>query len=168
VSVIAGAVPTVPGEERSPAGVIHVVDPSPLNWLWITFNTMEEPVRAAPDGRLVPALAAAMRWLDGSTLELELRQDVRFQDGAPFTGGSVVRNWFEMIRWAAPHPPGTWLNFPWGTRLEPVNDQVVRLCFPCPDGLAPYKLRAFHQASLAFWRELGFGYTRTGSGEGHW
>lgn len=29
------------------AGTLHVVDPSPLNWLFITWNTMEEPIRGA-------------------------------------------------------------------------------------------------------------------------
>jgi hypothetical protein len=31
--------------QRTPVGTIHVVDPNPLNWLFITWNTMEEPVR---------------------------------------------------------------------------------------------------------------------------
>jgi hypothetical protein len=29
----------------APIGTVHVVDPHPLNWLFITWNTMEEPVR---------------------------------------------------------------------------------------------------------------------------
>lgn len=28
-----------------PAGTIHVVDPHPLNWLFLTWNTTEQPVR---------------------------------------------------------------------------------------------------------------------------
>ena len=28
-----------------PVGTVHVIDPSPLNWLFITWNTMEEPIR---------------------------------------------------------------------------------------------------------------------------
>jgi hypothetical protein len=34
----------------APVGTIHVVDPSPLNWLYITWNTMEEPIRMDEDG----------------------------------------------------------------------------------------------------------------------
>lgn len=46
---------------RAPAGTIHVVDPSPLNWLFITWNTMEEPIRVDQDGRVVPALSKDAR-----------------------------------------------------------------------------------------------------------
>lgn len=34
-----------------PAGTIHVVDPAPLNWLWVTYNTVEELVRVTPRGK---------------------------------------------------------------------------------------------------------------------
>ena len=35
------------------AGTLLVVDPSPLNWLFITWNTMEEPIRVDEDGHVV-------------------------------------------------------------------------------------------------------------------
>ncbi len=28
------------GRSREPIGTVHVVDPSPLNWLYITYNTV--------------------------------------------------------------------------------------------------------------------------------
>ena len=31
-----------------------MVDPSPLNWLWITCNTVEELVRVTPQGKGLP------------------------------------------------------------------------------------------------------------------
>lgn len=40
---------------RAPAGTLHVVDPHPLNWLFITWNTMEEPVRTDERGHIVGA-----------------------------------------------------------------------------------------------------------------
>ncbi len=43
------------GERAEPAGVVHVVDPSPMNWLWITYNTVEELVRVSPNGLVQPA-----------------------------------------------------------------------------------------------------------------
>ena len=64
-----------------PVGTVHVVDPSPLNWLFITWNTMEEPIRIDEAGRVVYSLAESSEWLDERTLELELRRGVRFQDG---------------------------------------------------------------------------------------
>ncbi len=69
----------------APVGTINVVDPSPLNWLFITWNTMEEPIRIDEDGRTVFALAESADWPDEKTLELTLRKGVRFQDGEPFT-----------------------------------------------------------------------------------
>jgi hypothetical protein len=40
---------------HTPVGTINVVDPHPLNWLYITWNTMEEPVRTDEWGNIVGA-----------------------------------------------------------------------------------------------------------------
>lgn len=40
-----------PGD--APVGEVRVVDPHPLNWLYITWNTMEEPVRTDEDRKSV-------------------------------------------------------------------------------------------------------------------
>lgn len=156
------------GRALEPTGTIHVVDPSPLNWLFITWNTMEEPIRVDQDGNVVHALASDSRWIDDTTLELDLRQGVRFQDGEPFTAHSLKRNFEEMQRWSAPHPPGTWMNFPPETVCEAVDDHTVRFTLPAADGLALGKFRGFHIASSRFWDETGFGYEKIGTGEGHW
>lgn len=148
--------------------MVTVVDPSPLNWLTITFNTMLEPVRASPDGGVVPSLAKAIRWLTDRTLEIELRSGVLFHDRTPLTAQNIAVNFEQMQRWAAPHPPGTWLNLPVGTTCEVVDGLTVRFHFPAPDGLAPVKMRGFHIGSPRFWQRLGFGYARFGTGEGRW
>jgi ABC-type transport system substrate-binding protein len=153
---------------RASVGTIHIVDPSPLNWLFITWNTMEEPIRVDEDGRIAFALAIGAQWLDDHTLALMLRQGVRFQDGEPFTAHNIKQNFDEMQRWTAPHPPGTWLNFPPESDCEVVDDHTVHFHFPGPDGLAVGKMRGFHIASSAFWAQHGFGYRKIGSGEGHW
>jgi ABC-type transport system substrate-binding protein len=153
---------------RTPVGTLHVVDPSPLNWLFITWNTMEEPIRVDEQGQVVPALATDARWIAESTLELDLREGVRFQDGEPFDAAVFQQAFEETQRWAAPHPPGTWLNFHPDSTCEIVGDHRVQVRFPEPDGLALGKMRGFHIPSPAFWREVGFGYAKEGSGEGHW
>jgi ABC-type transport system substrate-binding protein len=153
---------------RLPVGAIHVVDPSPLNWLFILFNTMEEPIRADHEGHITPSLATDARWLDDHTLELKLRRGVYFHNLQPFTAQNVQQNFTELQRWIAPHPPGTWLNHPNQTVLEIVDDYTVRFRFPKPEGLALGKMRAFHQANPLFWNQLGFGYVKLGTGEGHW
>jgi len=48
------------------------------------------------------------------------------------------------------------------------NDHTVRFHLPEVDGLVLGKLRATHIMNSRFWRDLGFGYDRQHSGEGHW
>jgi hypothetical protein len=72
-----------------------------------------------------------------------------------------------MQSWAA-KARGTWLNFPEISNGEAVDAQTIRFRFPGKEGLALGKMRGFHIASSAFWRETGFGYQKFGSGEGHW
>ena len=153
---------------REPAGTIRVVDPSPLNWLWITYATVEELVRVTRQGKVRPAAMRWYRWVDDRTLEVHLRRGERFPDGEPLTAHGVRRAWEEVARWRAPHPPGTQFNLDQRTRLEVTGERTVRLHLPEPDGLALGKLRAMHLMSTAFWNGPGFGYERQGRGEGHW
>lgn len=155
-------------ETGEPVGTVHVVDPSPLNWLYITYNTVEELVRAAPDGTVEPAAMGGYRWTDDRTLEVDVREGNRFPDGEPLTAHSVKRAFDEVMRWAAPHPPGTQFNLLPGTSTEVTGEHSLRFRFPEPDGLALGKLRAMHVMSTRFWDGIGFGYERQGSGEGHW
>lgn len=149
-------------------GTIFVVDPSPLNWLYILFNTMEEVIRTDRLGKIVPSLAESNRWIDERTLEIVLRKDVRFHDGEYFSADTVKLNFRQTKRWIAPHPPGTWLNLANETKLEIVDFYTIRFHFPKPDGLAVAKMRAQHNANHLFWKHIGFGYAKNGSGEGHW
>jgi ABC-type transport system substrate-binding protein len=153
---------------RTPVGTIHVVDPHPLNWLYLTWNTMEEPVRTDARGHLVGAAMEASQWVDDTTLEVRMRRGVRFQDGEVCNAHSFKRAFDEVQRWKAPHPPGTSLNFHPATRLELLDDYTLRLHFPEPDGLILGKFRGFHIPSSRFWEEVGWGYQKLGTGEGHW
>src|SRR3712207_9585347 len=63
--------------QRTPVGTIHVVDPNPLNWLFITWNTMEETVRTDERGHIVGAVMEDSRWVDDRTFEIDVRRDVR-------------------------------------------------------------------------------------------
>jgi hypothetical protein len=51
-------------------GTVQVVDPHPLNWLFITWNTMEEPVRTDERGHIVGAAMEESSWVDEATLEV--------------------------------------------------------------------------------------------------
>ncbi|MDX6381578.1 MAG: hypothetical protein QOI57_2602 [Rubrobacteraceae bacterium] len=154
--------------QRTPVGTIYVVDPHPLNWLYITWNTMEEPVRTDAEGHLVGAAMEESQWVDEKTLEVKMRKGVRFQDGEECNAHSFKRAFDEVQRWKAPHPPGTSLNFHPDTRLEILDDHTLRMHFPEPDGLILGKFRGFHIPSTRFWEEEGFGYRKRGTGEGHW
>ncbi len=76
MSLIEKVTSLVTGEEKAdkPTGTIHVVDRSPLNWLYITYNTVEELVRVDKDGAIEPAAMKTYRWVDETTLELEARR----------------------------------------------------------------------------------------------
>jgi ABC-type transport system substrate-binding protein len=160
----------VHGARRAPVGTLNVVDPSPLNWLFITWNTMEEPIRTDHQGHAVYSMATGHRYTNGGkTLEMDVRKNVVFQNGEKLTARHIKVAFDEMQRWEAPHPPGTWLNFPAESVSELVNDHCIRFTFPEPDGLALAKMRGFHVPSSSFWTEgPGFGYVREGSGNGNW
>lgn len=153
---------------NEPVGTVNIVDPSPLNWLYITYNTVEELVRVDPDGNVEAAAMSGFRWVDDCTLEVDVREGNRFPGGGKLTAETVERAFEEVMRWSAPHPPGTHFNLDPDTKLEVVDEHTVRFHFPEPDGLAVGKLRAMHIMNEEFWDGPGFGYERQGSGEGHW
>src|SRR6516225_3432877 len=72
--------------EQSPAprGELRIVDKHQENWAWITFNVFEHLVEIDKDGQLVSRLATAWQWLDDRTLEMTLRQGVKFHNGEVF------------------------------------------------------------------------------------
>lgn len=128
---------------------------------------MEEPVRTDEQGNIVGAAMADSHW-EGSTLVVDVRKDVRFQNGQPMTAHSIKRSFDEVQKWKAPHPPGTYLNFDPDTTVDVPDDHTIRFNFPEPDGLALAKFRGFRIASDRFWDDEGFGYHKYGTGEGHW
>ena len=148
--------------------VINVVDPSPVNWLSITWNTMEELVRVNKDGRTVPTLAESYRWVNDTTMEFKLRKGVSFQDGELFNAKVLRRSFDEVQKAVNPHPPGAFLNFPKETRFEVVDDYTVRFVFPAADSGAIMKFRGMHVASTKFWNTNAFKNKKSGNAEGNW
>ncbi len=153
-------------EHGAPVRRFHVVDPSPMNWLWIIHNTVEELVRVAPSGLVDPAAMTAYRWADDTTLMVDVRSGEVFPDSQPLTAASVKRAFDEMMRWRSPHPPGTQFNLDPGTTCEVTGDLGLRFRLLQPDGGAVAKPRAMHVMSPRFWGEVGFGYARIDSSEG--
>ena len=143
------------------AGELRIVDKNPFNWVFITFNVMEHLIELDKDGKLVPRLATGWRWLDDRSLEVTLRQGVKFHNGEIFDAEIVKLNWEENTRLQQPHSIGVYMNFKPGSRLEIVDPYTIRFLFPEPDGGALAKLNNLHIANRQFYRELGWG-------EQHW
>jgi hypothetical protein len=59
------------------------------------------------------------------------------------------------------------LNFHPDAECDVADERTCVFRFPEPDGLLMGKFRGFHIASPSFWHTHGFGYKKTGSGEGH-
>jgi ABC-type transport system substrate-binding protein len=150
------------------SNTVTVVDTSPVNWLSVTWNTMEELVRVDSKGNLVPSLAESWKWVDDKTVEFKLRQGVKFQDGEAFNAKVFRKSFDQVQKWENPHPPGGFLNFDKATKLDVVDDYTVRFTFPKPDGAAMMKFRGMHVGSSAFWDKLAFVDAEKKNAEGHW
>src|SRR5262245_51898164 len=108
-----------------PRGELHIVDKNPANWAWITYNVFEHLIEIDKDGNLVPGLATSWQWLDDHSLEVTLRQGVKFHNGEVFDAEIVQLNWEENTRLRQPYMEGVFLNFKPGSRLEIVDPQTV-------------------------------------------
>jgi ABC-type transport system substrate-binding protein len=141
----------------APRGELRIVDSSPYNFITVVLNVFEHLLDFEEGGKLVPRLATGWRWLDDRTLDITLRQGVRFHNGEPFDAASVQLNWDENTRLQQPFRAGQYLNFKPGSRLEIVEPYTVRFHFPEPDGTALFKLSTMHIGSRQFHAEHGWG-----------
>jgi len=141
----------------APRRELRIVDTHHANWISIVLNVFEHLVELDKDGQLVPRLATRWQWLDDRTLEMTLRQGVKFHDGAVFDAESVKLNWDENTKLKQPLSQGTFMNFKPGSRLEIVDPQTIHFVFPEPDGAALAKLSLLHIANRQFYRDVGWG-----------
>jgi len=137
----------VRGEFPRPRGELRAVDNNPNNWGTITFNVFEHLLSLNHDGDLVPRLATGWQWLDDHTLEVTLRQGVRFHNGEVFDAEIVKFNWEEHMRVGQPFRLGSFMNFKPGSRLQILDAHTVRFLFPEPDGGALVKLSLLHMGN---------------------
>jgi ABC-type transport system substrate-binding protein len=150
------------GDTRSaPHGEVRIVDKSPLNWISITLLIMEHLVEQDKDGKLVPRLATGWHWVDERTLEVTLRQGVRFHNDEIFDAEVVKLNWEEQMKLDQPYRLGKVVNFHPASRLEILDPYTIRFHFPEPDGGALAKLSIMHMGNRQLYQEFGWG-------EKHW
>ena len=148
-------------EVPTPRGELRIVDKNPANWASVVFNVFDHLIEINTDGTLVPRLATGWQWLDDRTLEVTLRQGVRFHNGEVFDAASVKLNWEENTRLEQPLILGKFMNFTPGSRLEISDPYTIRFVLPEPDGGLLAKLSMLHIASRQFYRDFGWG-------EKHW
>ena len=150
------------GEQTlAPRGELRIVDKNPANWASMVLNVFDHLVEIDKEGQLVPRLATGWQWRDDRTLEVTLRQGVRFHNGEVFDAEMVKLNWEENMRLRQPHLLGAYLNFTPGSRLEILDPYTVRFVLPDPDGGLLAKLTAMHIGNRQFYRDVGWG-------EAHW
>jgi len=141
----------------APRGELHIVDSSSFNFVTVVMNVFEHLVDLEAGGKLIPRLATDWRWVDDRTLEMTLRQGVKFHNGEPFDAAAVQLNWDENTRVQQPFRAGQFLNFKPGSRLEILDPYTIQFHFPAPDGTALVKLSSMHIGSRQFWAEQGWG-----------
>lgn len=137
-----------------PEGTIRIVDlfsPS----VSVAVNYAEPLVDLDSSNHWVPCLAKDWRWLSDRTIEFKLRQGVTFHNGEKFDAASLMINWEAYRRMNNPRT-FRFSAIPYGTRFDVVDQYIVRLTFPKPDGLAFVKLRFFLQIAPAFFTEHAF------------
>ena len=77
----------------APRGELRIVDKNPANWAWITYNVFETLIEVDMEGKRVPKLATGWRWLDDRTLEVTLRQGVKFHNGSAKCSSRLASRW---------------------------------------------------------------------------
>jgi ABC-type transport system substrate-binding protein len=141
----------------APRGELRIVDKDSRNWVAMVYNVFEHLMELEKDGNVVPRLATSWRWLHDRTLEVTLRQGVKFHNGEVFDAEIVKLNWEENTRLRQPYRAGAFLNFEPGSKLEIVDPYTVRFVFPEPDGGALAKISFMHIGNRQFYREFGWG-----------
>jgi peptide/nickel transport system substrate-binding protein len=103
----------------------------------------------------MPQLAVAWRPVSRATWEFELRQGVRFHDGAPFTAEDVV---FSIARARAEHSQyeGYFAHI---SDVRGVDAHTVHITTRAPDALLPDRLRKLFIMSKAWAEEHGMART---------
>ena len=82
----------------------------------------------------VPLLATSWRWIDDLTLEMDLRQGVKWHDGVEFTGADVAYTFAYLNDPQNKLPNREW--FDWVKDVEQINPHKIRLKLSRPAGAA--------------------------------
>jgi peptide/nickel transport system substrate-binding protein len=121
-------------EPSGPRGTIRVVESWRPDINVLGHNVLQYPFEYALDrNELAPSLAVSRKWIDDTTLEIHLRQGVRFHNGEPFDARAVKFNFDYQRR----HNPGRGVQVYMKKvkEIRVVDPYTVRLMLDQPDSL---------------------------------
>ena len=96
-------------------------NPSARMWMDLIYDTMLHP---SSDGKPTPGLATKWSTPDPQTVELTLRDGVKFADGQPFNADAVVKAWSCLLTGQRPNRGS---DIEAMTAVEKIDDQNVRI-----------------------------------------
>jgi len=139
-----------PGISSLDPGVLTVI--CHIGTPWVIANQVVEPLLSVDnDNRFIPCLAESYEMHD-THMDLQLREGILFQDGAPFNASSVCMNWAAYQKTARPF-------FSIDLRLAVKDIQVLsthRVRFFFQEGgligLIPVYLRSFYLYSPSYFK----------------
>jgi peptide/nickel transport system substrate-binding protein len=104
----------------------------------ILSHVFERLVETAPDGKLIPGLAASWAVVNDTTWELKLRPGVKWHDGMPFTADDVVFTFARAPN--VPNSPSSFASSIKGKEVKKIDDLTVQLITAQPYPLMPNDL----------------------------
>jgi len=135
------------GEIQKPRGEIRVVASWRPDVTVLGHNVLQSLFEYALDrNESVPSLALSRKWIDDTTLEVKLRQGVRFHNGEPFNAEAVKFN-FDYQR---KHNPSRGIQIYMGNvkEIQVVDPYTIRMILDQPDALFPVN---FVHGSMGPW-----------------
>jgi peptide/nickel transport system substrate-binding protein len=116
----------------APRGELRIVDKHPTNRYSIERHKVERLIEVNPDGTMAPHLATDWRWIDDNTLEMTLRQGVRFHNGEVLEAEHVklsfdlhIERYHYLAKFRGKPARGALL----GTKIEIQDSQTIRFVF---------------------------------------
>ena len=102
----------------------------------VLINVFDALLEKEPDGGYAPALATSWTVTDGTVWEMELRTDVTFHDGTPFTADAVVFTIERLLDEATESPIRG--GFTFMTSVEKTGEHAIRITTSQPTPLAEH------------------------------
>jgi peptide/nickel transport system substrate-binding protein len=132
--LILSGIPSKAEEISKPRGEIRVVESWRPDVTVLGHNVLQYLFEYALDrNELAPSLAVSHQWIDETTLEVKLRQGVRFHNGEPFDANSVKFN----VQYQRQHNPtrGVQVYMKNLKEIKVIDPYTVHMILHHPDSL---------------------------------